>query len=294
MRYFAVCLTLCLSLIVSSGCSASEGASTAPVIGSPATMSVSGNLSFTAIGDSVRLAITVFDGKGNVVPNAFVSAYVLPVGIVTIGSNGYVRATTSGRAIAFLSAGDASMSVPVVVNQTPVRIKVSRDTLRFGALGGFQSISVTLQDRNGFPLPEFEPLFSWSSENSQIATVDPFPGANGPSAHVYPKANGTTAVRVSSGQLTARFVTIVEQVAKYLYATPLTVTLRVGQSQQYLINALDEAGNVIANPVLLWTSLNPDLVQVDATGRVTALAKGTATVAVRSGSASTSVLIFVQ
>jgi hypothetical protein len=272
---------------------------TAPVtppptpVGPAATISASGDLRFTAIGDSARLVISVFDKSGRVIPGASVIVIPSSLNVVALGSNGWVRATGSGLAVLGLVSGDARGTASAVVNQTPIRIQVSQDTLRIGTLGRNETVRATLFDRNGFPLPEFDPIFSWTSSNTQIATVRPLT-SNGPSAFVSGLANGTTTVQVTSGQLAARIATIVAQVANSLFATPFSATLGVGQSQQFVIRANDSFGNQIVRPTLLWTSLNPDRVRVDSTGLATALSVGTGTILVRSGNASTSISISVR
>jgi Tol biopolymer transport system component len=79
----------------------------------------------------------------------------------------------------------------------------------------------------------------------------------------------------------------------YIFISPADMGLIVGRSDQFIANAHDANGRVRSAP-FEWSSSDPTIVAIGKTdGRVTAIAKGTATVTVTSGSISASAQVTI-
>ncbi len=105
---------------------------------------------------------------------------------------------------------------------------------------------------------------------------------------------GEAAVEATSNQLGLFWVTSPQHAAfSKLTLEPEAVLLLVGQTQQYLAKATDNAGNPVDVP-LTWTVVPARVATVDATGLVTATSPGNATLTVQAGSYRASALVLVQ
>jgi hypothetical protein len=71
-----------------------------------------------------------------------------------------------------------------------------------------------------------------------------------------------------------------------LQVTPSTLTLAVGHSHDLGLRAFDSSGADLANVAATWTSDDDQVVRVDAAGRVTGVAPGTALIEARAGGES--------
>jgi uncharacterized protein YjdB len=71
--------------------------------------------------------------------------------------------------------------------------------------------------------------------------------------------------------------------AASLAVTPKSATLAIGQSRQILATLKDAAGNVITDLMVTWSSSKPSSVAVSATGLVTGISPGEATITANSG-----------
>lgn len=68
--------------------------------------------------------------------------------------------------------------------------------------------------------------------------------------------------------------------------SPLGALLDVGTTHQLAATAKDQAGQVVGGVTFTWTSSDPSVVQVDASGSIEALDVGTATIRAAGGGAS--------
>ena len=136
----------------------------------PVSVSVSPDtVSFDALQRTVRLAAEVRDRAGRVMdeePVTWASGDTL---VATVDSAGLVTAAANGKATVTATAGEATGSAAVTVEQVvrAVEVTPSSDTVAFGdtlrlAAEGF--------DANGHSVAGVE--FSWSSDDGSVATVD--------------------------------------------------------------------------------------------------------------------------
>ena len=156
--------------------------------------------------DSVRFSARVTDGSGSDVPNAEVTWTTLDPSVASVNNSGLARAVGNGTArIVASSIGVADTALLRVAFERSVRISPSSDLVQVGDTVRF---TATALDASGHPIPGA--LFTWSSTNEAIATVDGFGLVRGHAA-------GSSTIRaVSEGDTGTAVVTVTATL------TPLT------------------------------------------------------------------------
>ncbi|MFW6079481.1 MAG: Ig-like domain-containing protein, partial [Gemmatimonadota bacterium] len=122
-----------------------------------------------ALGDSVRLAATVRDANGNLVPDAAVAWTSADEGVATIGEGGWAVAQANGTASVTAASGDASDEATVIVEQVVAAVEVSPAADSLGQ-GQTLQLAATAVDSNGEAVAGA--AVAWSSSDPSIATVD--------------------------------------------------------------------------------------------------------------------------
>ena len=129
----------------------------------------------------------------------------------------------------------------------------------------------------------------WTSSAGSVATVDA-------SGLVTGVGEGTATITASSGsaQGTAAItvVSVPEPVAS-VEVSPSAETVAVGATLQLTAEAFDANGQAVAGAEFLWESSQTSVATVDASGLVTGVGEGTATITASSGSAQGTAAITV-
>lgn len=126
--------------------------------------------SFTALGDTVRLAAEAFDANGSTVAGAEFSWQSSDELVATVDGSGLVMAAGNGTAAITATAGSASGSATVTVAQEISEVSVSPDTAELTASGATVQLTAEARDLNGHVVAEAE--FVWASSDTSVATVD--------------------------------------------------------------------------------------------------------------------------
>ena len=120
--------------------------------------------------DTLRFSARVTDGSGADVPNAQVTWTTLDPGVASVDNNGLARAIGNGTArIVASSVGVADTALLRVSFERSVRVSPSSALV---AVGDTLRLTATALDASGNPIPGA--LFTWSSTNESVATVDAF------------------------------------------------------------------------------------------------------------------------
>ena len=144
-------------------------------------------------------------------------------------------------------------------------------------LGETLQLSVEALDENGQAVAGVE--FSWESSNTSVATVD----ATGLVTGV---AEGTATITASAGDVQATVeITVVSamQPVVSVEVSPSAETITLGGTLQLSAAAFDENGQAVSGAEFSWESSNASVATVDATGLVTGVAEGTATITASAG-----------
>ena len=144
------------------------------------------------------------------------------------------------------------------------RIDLSTVSVALTPIGATRTVTASVKDAGGGVLSS-APV-TWSSDVPTIATVT----AAGASATITGVASGSTTIRAISGAATA---TISVQVAgvRSVSVSPATTAIRVGDTQAFTAVVAADAG---VSTAITWTSVNPAVASISATGMVTGVSVG--------------------
>ena len=164
--------------------------------------------------------------------------------------------------------------------QTPSRISLSATIATLNAIGESFLLTATVLDQEGKVITGA--ALTWRSNNTNVATVT----GNG---QVTAAANGTAQITATAGNASASATITVAQAASRVVITPATVTLNsVGETLQLEAAAYDANNAAITGARLAWSSEDPAVVTVSASGLVTAVANGSTRITATSGDGSAS------
>jgi uncharacterized protein YjdB len=153
---------------------------------------------------------------------------------------------------------------------TSIAVAPATDTLV--SLGETTQLTATARDANGGTVAGVS--FTWSSSDEDCAAVSSAGLVTG-------RENGTVTITASAGAASGTAAVTVAQVAASVEVTPPSVSLAsLGETSQLTATAQDANGNAVAGAAFTWTSSDEDVVVVNTSGLVTALANGTADVTV--------------
>ena len=140
-------------------------------------------------------------------------------------------------------------------------------------------------DQNNAPMPSA--VVTWSSSEASVVTVNA-------SGLVTAAGNGTATVTARSGTATSSVPVTVKQVAVSIVIEPSEVTLMsLGSTIQLTATVVDRNGQPVTDTVVTWRSSDISVATVAASGLVTAVGNGTATITALSGSIARTVSVVI-
>jgi uncharacterized protein YjdB len=191
--------------------------------------------------------------------------------VASVDANGLVRSLAAGRAIVTANFQDFTARVSVdVIDVASLTVSPNRMTL-VGAPGTKMALVAEVRDAKGnlFPLK-----LKWISGDPKVATVDTdgvvSAGAEGRTTVIASLGNDVNSacdVKVLHGELGA------------FELTPVTLILKVGETQKMTATIKDVTGLVIEDAALAWTTSDPKTATVT-NGAVTGVARGAARISV--------------
>ncbi len=196
--------------------------------------------------------------------------------VATVDANGKVTAVTLGTATITATAADVggvSASCEVTVTQLVSEITLNKTSLSLKT-GGSETFTATVAPSNAS-----NKGLTWKSSDTEVATVD----ANGKVTAVAP---GTAIITVTakdgSGKSASCTVTVMQPVTE-ITLNKTSLSLKTGGSETFTVTV---APSNASNKGLTWKSSDTEVATVDANGKVTAVAPGTAiiTVTAKDGS----------
>ena len=240
----------------------------------------------TALGETVQLTASVSDQNGQALAGTSVSWSSSGTAVATVSASGLVSAVGNGTATITATVGEASGTAAITVGQAVSAVAVSpaADTL---LVGDTLRLSAEATDANGHAVEETE--FAWESGDAAITAVD----ATGLVTAV---GAGEAEITATSSGVTGRTVVrVVAPVPTTVAVTPDTMGLTaLGQSAQFAAEVRDQAGRVMTDAAVSWTSGDTAVAVVDSTGSVTAIGNGTATITAVAGEVSGTAAITVD
>ncbi len=244
-----------------------------------ATITVSpATADLAALGATVQLSAEVLDQNGQVMTGATVTWASGTVAVATVSASGLVTAVANGSATITATSGSASGSAAVTVMQSADSVAVLPAEASFAAVGDTVRLVAEAHDANGNTVAGAE--FSWESGDEAVATV-------GASGLVTAVANGSATITATSGSASGSAAVTVMQSADSVAVLPAEASFAaVGDTVRLVAEAHDANGNTVAGAEFSWESGDEAVATVGASGLVTAVANGSATITATSGSAS--------
>jgi uncharacterized protein YjdB len=244
---------------------------------SPATVSLQQ-------GGSSQLTVVVKDAAGNVLTGRPIIWASSNDAIAVVSSTGRVTAVSAGSAVITATSETVAGTSSVTVSNVPVAsvtITPANPTLGVG-----QTLGMTATMRDAANNILSGRAVTWASQNQAVATVD----AQGVVTAV--ASGSATLTATSEGVNGTTLITVSAVPVARVDVAPTSVSLNPGQTSQLTATAYDASNNVLVRPVT-WSSGDASVATVSATGLVTAVALGTATISATSGGVTGTSLITV-
>ena len=253
----------------------------ASVVVAPATVSL------TALGDTMRLTARAYDASGNAMAGVSFTWSSSAESIATVDTSGSVTAVANGVATVTATSDGVAGNADVTVAQEVATVAVTPPTASLTARGDTIRLTAGARDANGHAIAGV--TFTWASSATSIATVDA-------SGLVTAVASGSATVTATANGTGGNAVVTVAQVAASVTVTPVTASLTaLGATVQFAAAAHDANGHPIAGKTFAWASSNAGVATVGASGLVTAVANGAATItATADGAADTAEITVAQ
>lgn len=151
-------------------------------------------LSFTALGDTATLTAVPLDGSGKPGHNVPVRWASGNTKVAAVGPGGLVTAVGNGTTSISATAGSASESAAVTVQQAPATLKLLPESLTLEGVADTATVMAAVADANGHEVAGA--MVAWKSRDASVATVD----STGLVTAIRP---GSTEVTATVGSLAA-------------------------------------------------------------------------------------------
>ncbi len=254
---------------------------TAPPV---ASVAVSPHSASVVTNGTVQLSVTLRDASGNVLTGRTITWSSSDSATATVNGTGLVTGATPGTAeIYATSEGHSDSSTVTVTAPTVASVSVSPTsaTLR---VGNTSQLTATVRDAGGNLLTGH--TVTWASSATAAATVS----ASGLVTAVAPGSATITATSDGKSGTSAITVTLVP--VSSVTVTPKNDTLTVGANVQLSATLKDSAGNTLTGRTITWATSTSSVATVTASGMVTGVAGGNATITATSdGKSGTSAVV---
>ena len=235
------------------------------------------NVELTAIGQSAQLEVGAVDANG--MPMAVdVSLSSSNPAIASVNAAGVITAQANGAATITGGIGSVSRSVTVTVDQRVASVSIApTDISHLDTIGVTVQLIAVARDANGHAM---NVEFDWDSSDPSVATVDG-------TGLVTAQGDGLAEIRAGSGGYSdaLRFDLSLRRAAQVTVTPPSSLLEAFDATVQLEVEVLDADALEFPAPVD-WTSSNPEIAAVDASGLVTARGNGAATITARHGEAA--------
>ncbi|MBY0490953.1 MAG: Ig-like domain-containing protein [Gemmatimonadaceae bacterium] len=226
------------------------------------------------VGGFVQLTARTFDDAGAPLSGRTVFWSTSAATTAVVDVNGLVTGIAPGVATITATSESRSAAVGVTVAPVPVatvQITPPRDTI---VLGQTTQLTATVRDSVGAALTGR--VVTWSASNTSLATVSS-------TGLVLGVAPGTVIITATSeGRTTTATIVVQPRPVGAVIVSPTSSALIVAQTVQLNTQITDGSGNLLTGRPLAFSSSNANVASVSASGLVTAIAPGAATITVTS------------
>ncbi len=251
------------------------------------TVTVSpGSAALSALGETNRFTAEVRDQNGQVMAGALVAWASSDASVAAVDASGQVTAAANGSATITAMAGSVSGTAAVTVAQVVSAVAVSPAADTLVAFGDTVRLVAEANDANGHGVAGSE--FSWLSSDTLVARVDA-------AGLVESLAEGAVMVTATASDVTGGAeLSVVPPLPTTVAVNPDTVAFTaLGQTAQLAAEVREQAGRVMAEAPVTWSSGDTLVAVVDSAGLATAVGGGTTTVTAAAGDVSAAVVVTV-
>ena len=167
----------------------------------------------------------------------------------------------------------------------PTTVSVSPATNELTALGATVQLTAEVRDQNARVMAGA--TVTWTSSANSVATVDA-------SGLVTAAGNGSATITAGAGSASGSAVVTVMQSVASVEVSPSVETIGLGSTLQLTAEGFDEKGYAVEGAEFSWQSSDAAVATVDASGLVTGVALGVATITASAGSAEGTAEIMVS
>ncbi len=242
--------------------------------GTVATVAVSPSTASLVVGQTVQLVATPQDTSGNPLDGRVVTWSSTNPAVATVNASGLVSGVAAGAATVIVACEGQTTPVAITVTVVPVAsVAVSPASANL-TVGQTTQLTATPKDASGNPLTGR--TVTWSTSNAAVAAVSG-------SGLVTGGAAGTATITASSeGQNGTAAITVTVVPVASVTVSPAAATVLVGQTVQLTATPKDANGSPLTGRVVTWASSAPAVATVSASGLVTSVAAGSATLTATS------------
>lgn len=252
----------------------------------PVKMAISADsLLLTTLGLTADLAVTVWDGADRPIAEPKVTWSSTSYGVAFVDDRG--RVTAMGNGVATVSARVDTLvrSTRIRVATRPTTMSVTPSQVRLDGISDTARVVTVIRNAAGLPMYPLQPTYT--SSDTTVAKVD-FIG------FIIARKAGSSTITVTADTLRATVPVTVTQAITEVRVVPDSATVSVGSATTYAALVKDRYGFAVAGAAVTWSSSDTTVAQVSATGVVTGVASGTATIQAASGGRSDTALVRVQ
>ncbi|HEX5872088.1 MAG TPA: Ig-like domain-containing protein, partial [Longimicrobium sp.] len=252
-----------------------------------ATVTLSPAETTTSVGQPVQFTLTLKDAAGSTLTGRAVVWSSSDPAIVAVTQAGAATGVAVGSATVQAASEGRTGTALVTVTAIPVAtVEVSPPTAEM-QVGGSAQLTGTLRSGTGETLTG-RPV-TWHSSAPAIASVS----ATGLVTGVAPGTAQVTAT--SEGKTGTARVDVANAPVATVQVTPATSQVNTGSSVSFSAVLRDAANRVLAGRPVSWTSSNPSVATVNASGHATGVSAGQTTITAssegKSGTAELSVVV---
>ncbi len=212
------------------------------------------------------------------------------------GSNGLLAAVSVGTTGVSASFGGVTGTANVTVSAATLQSIAVTPANPAVAAGTTQQFAATGTYSDG-STQSLTALATWKSSNTAVATVSNAAGSNGLASS---SAQGTTTVSATySGVSGGTLLTVVGAVLQSITVTPVSPSLQVGATQQFVATATySDGSSQNLTSLVTWSVSNSSVATISnsagSNGVATAVASGTTTVSAASAGVTGSTVLTVS
>ena len=186
-----------------------------------------------------------------------------------------LSAALASVALVWACGGDSPTAPPAPEPARPTTVTVSPATAPLTALGATVQLMAEVRDQNAGVMAGA--TVTWSSSDTSVATVNA-------SGLVTGVGEGMATITASAGNVSGSAVVTVMQPVASVEVSPSADTIGLGSTLQLAAEGFDENGDAVESVQFSWESSDVAIATVDASGLVTGVAVGAATITASAGS----------